>query len=241
MKSTVLSTSGGKVSSAVQLVAEYGKVEVASHPLFAMLRSKPTDLQAIWILMANLRAGISRDFVLWLTATISRVEDRRIGSLAAKQLNDELGNGDFNAIHSVLLDRFVEGLEPWRWRGIDEAQLLAPGRRLGSEAGSIFTHSEDSYEAVGALMVGEVFAEKMDRCVGDEIRRQTALSAETLHWLTLHETLEVDHAGDSSVLAELIPPAKVVAVQRGAEAMWSALWTFLDGVHAVVLSRRAQS
>lgn len=241
---TVRPSDHGKLrTSADAIVAEFARIEVAGHPFFVELRARPVDLQAIWLLMVNLRAGISRDFVLWLTSTIARVEDRRIGSLAAKQLNDELGNGTFAQIHSVLLDSFVGGLAPWRRNGLDEAVLLAPGRRLGTEAGKIFSGPGEPYEAVGALMVGEIFAEKMDRCVGNEIRRQNDISAEALEWLTLHETLEADHAGDSQALAALVPGTgpTLEATWRGAVAQWNALWSFLDGVHQLAQNRRTPS
>lgn len=242
----MLETSGSpgpaEAPSAHEIVARFSQIEVAAHPLFTGLRSRPLDLQAIWLLMNNLRAGISRDFVVWLASTIVRVEDRRIASLAAKQLNDELGNGDVSMIHSGLLDRFVDGLSPWALQGADERVLLAPGRRLSVEAGKLFRDPCEPYEAIGALMVGEIFAEKMDRCVGDEVRRQNGLSDEVLHWLVLHEALEVDHASDSSAIAALVPregPA-LDATWRGAVAQWNVLWTFLDGVHQLSWSRATQ-
>ncbi len=224
-----------RIPPAEAIVAEYEQVEVSEHAFFVGLRGRPVDLGAIWVLMANLRAGISRDFVVWLAQTVARVDDRRIGSLLAKQLNDELGHGDFGQIHSVLLDRFVAGLEPWRPGNVRDEMLL-PGRRLAEQATVLF-RAPDPFEAVGALVVGEIFAKKMDRCVGDEIRRQEALSAETLTWLTVHEVLEVDHADDSGELAALVPNVMPIleATWRGATAQWRILWDFLDGVQSVSL------
>ena len=69
--------------SALEIVPEFAKIEVAAHPFFTDLRTGPLDMQAIWILMANLRAGISRDFVIWLATTIARVDDRRIALVSA--------------------------------------------------------------------------------------------------------------------------------------------------------------
>jgi pyrroloquinoline quinone (PQQ) biosynthesis protein C len=223
-------------SAAEALVDDYEKLEVSDHPLFVELRARPVDLTAIWVLMANLAQGISREFVIWLAQTIARVEDRRVASLLAKQLNDELGSGAFDQIHSTLLQRFVDGLEPWRPTLIGNA-TLGPGRAL-AEAGSLLFQAHDVYEALGALMVGEIFAKKMDHCVGDEIRRQHALSTEVLSWLTLHETLEIDHADDSRELAALIPDSEpaLTALRKGARAQWRLLWEFLDGVRGVVSS-----
>ena len=223
---------------ATRIVDAYEKREVSDHSFFCALRSAPVDLEAIWILVANLQAGISRDFIRWLATTIDRVDDRRIACLLAKQLNDELGNGAFDRIHSRLLERFVSGLDPWRPKAIAESRLLAPGRRL-AESGSTPFSAPDAYEGVGALIVGEIFAKKMDHCLGDEIRRQEVLSAHTLTWLTLHEVLEIDHADDSRELAELVPdegPA-LHATWRGATVQWKALWRFLDEIHEVAAGR----
>jgi pyrroloquinoline quinone (PQQ) biosynthesis protein C len=227
----------GPVAPAEAIVDVYERREVSSHSFFVGLRARSVDLQAIWVLVANLRAGISRDFVIWVAETIARVDDRRIASLLAKQLNDELGSGDFAEIHSVLLDRFLLGLEPWRPHGSDDA-ILWPGRRLADRGNQLFA-GPNAYEAIGALMVGEIFAKKMDHCLGDEIRRQNAISVHALHWLTIHEVLEVDHADDSRDLAKLVPADEAVlaAAWRGATAQWQALWEFLDGVEAVAAAR----
>jgi pyrroloquinoline quinone (PQQ) biosynthesis protein C len=111
--------------------------------------------------------------------------------------------------------------------------MLHAGRGLLGAMTKTFGAS-DPFEGVGALMVSEIFAKKMDRCVGDEVRRQSALSRETLTWLDLHEHLEVEHAEDSYELAELVPERgpQLSAAWRGARAEWNALWGFLDDVYA---------
>jgi pyrroloquinoline quinone (PQQ) biosynthesis protein C len=221
------------LAQARDIVARFERLSVAQHPLFVSLSRDVVDMSTLWLLMANLRAGISRDFVIWLALTIARVEDRRIGSLLAKQLDDELGKGDVEAIHSTLLDHFVDALARWRIEGAEQ-RLLSPGHKLLEEARAPF-YAEDPYEAVGALIVGEIFANKMDRCLGDQIRRQGALSEKELTWLTLHETLEANHAEDSGELAQFVPEggAALAAAWRGADAQWASLWRFLDRVHAL--------
>jgi len=215
------------------IVAKCQAQQVGEHPFFVALRKRPADLSAIWLLMANVHAGISDHFVHWLAALIERIDDVRIASLVAKQLNDELGNGHFQEIHSTMLVDFLAGLEPFR-NGFDNATALHPGRRL-CESMTVIFGNRDPYEGVGALIVSEVFASKMDCCVGDEIRRQNAIARAALRWLEVHETLEVDHAGDSSRLAELVPKqgSSLAAVWRGANAEADALWRFLDEVHAI--------
>lgn len=223
-------------TSAEQLVMELSGRSVSEHTLFAEMRSQPVNHTALWIVLANLQAGISSGFVVWLARTIEKIEDRRIASLVAKQLNDELGNGDFAGIHSVLLQRFVHALERWR-PARPSPSILQPGQQLRDAEDALFR--ADAFVMVGALMSSEIFANKMDRCLGDEIRRQDQIDLEALRWLTLHETLEANHAEDSFELARLIPESEPAASRaaRGAIAQWDILWRFLDDVHEEV--RRA--
>ncbi|HWO18900.1 MAG TPA: iron-containing redox enzyme family protein [Kofleriaceae bacterium] len=230
-------TQDGGLLPAAHIVDKYEAEDVAAHPLFVRLRANPVDLRAIWFLVANTHAGISPHFVRWLAHTIARIDDRRIASLMARQLNDELGNGDCKNIHSILLDRFVTGLDAWRPRDA-RGDLVRPGTLLGARSSALFEDA-DPYVAVGALIVAEIFAKKMDRCLGDEIRRQNAISEDVLTWLTIHEVLEVDHAEDSGSLAALVAPRgpSLMSTWRGAIAQWDALLEFLDGVDALYLTR----
>jgi pyrroloquinoline quinone (PQQ) biosynthesis protein C len=215
------------------IVTKYHAVDVDTHPFFAALARGPVDLRAVYFLMANLQEGISRHFVSWLARTIERVEDRRISSLLAKQLNDELGNGDFAQIHSRLLERFVAALSSWQ-PDIGADRVLSAGRRLAQDGGRPFL-AADPYEGVGALIVGEIFAEKMDTCLADQMRRQTLVSGDALTWLDVHEKLEVNHSEDSAGLAMLVPRDgnHLAATWRGAIDQWTTLWHFLDDVHAL--------
>jgi pyrroloquinoline quinone (PQQ) biosynthesis protein C len=226
----------GGAASALDIVDEYESVDVSAHPLFVRLRREPVNLEALWLLVANMNAGISPNFVRWLALTIARIDDPRIASLVSKQLADELGNGDFDNIHSVLLERFVAGLEPWRPKR-SRASLLEAGPRLGRRATAVF-EAADPYEAVGGLIVAEIFAKKMDRCLGEEIRRQSSVPKDALVWLDLHEVLEVDHAEDSKGIAVLVPEreACVAATRKGAGLLWDAMWGFLDDVQATAFA-----
>jgi len=227
-----------RTACAMRIADEYEARDVAAHPLFVALRAQPVNLEAIWFLVANMNAGISPNFVRWLALTIARVHDRRVASLIAKQLDDELGNGDFENIHSVLLERFVGGLERWRPERPGE-DLLRAGRRLGARASLVF-EAPDPYDAVGGLMVAEIFAKKMDRCLGDEIRRQGLVPREALLWLEIHEVLEVDHAEDSRELALLVPDRdeSLASTWRGATELWDSMWGFLDDVARLAFRER---
>lgn len=226
---------GTAMQPAERIVEKYERIEVSDHPFFTRLERHPVDLAAIWLLMANLREGISRHFVSWLAHAIGHVADRRIGSLLAKQLNDELGNGSIDQIHSVLLDKFVTALEAWR-PSTTTAEMLEPGRRVAEATSALFAR-ENPYCGVGALVVSEIFAKKMDLCLGDEVRRQSELSKDALVWLDLHERLEVGHADDSAALASLIPRQghNLAATWHGATAEWTVLWQFLSDVDQLSL------
>jgi hypothetical protein len=120
-------------------VTRYGDLESDLQTLCQQLIEWgwPVDLTSLWILVANLHVGISRDFVAWLAQTIARVEDRQIASVLAKQLDDELGNAQFEQIHihSHPLRRFLDGLDSWRATGSKEA-LLLPGRQVIDQLGT---------------------------------------------------------------------------------------------------------
>jgi pyrroloquinoline quinone (PQQ) biosynthesis protein C len=223
-----------RMKSATSIVEEFDSIDVPAHPLFVRLRTGPVDLEALWILVANTNAGISPNFVRWLAHAIARMPDARIASLLAKQLDDELGNGNPDRIHRVLLERFVAGLEPWSPRNAEHRRLSA-GQRLAARASEVFD-AGTPYEAVGSLMVTEIFAKKMDYCLGDEVRRQALIPDEALEWLHIHEVLEIEHAADSCELALLVPDEgpELADAWRGARALWSAMWGFLDDVLAAV-------
>lgn len=227
---------GKRLGPPTRIVEEYDAIEVAKHPLFATLASNPVNLEALWVLVANTNAGISPNFVRWLALAIARMPDYRVASLLAKQLDDELGNGKPERIHRVLLERFVAGLDPWRPKDA-RRRSLEPGRRLAARAGEVFDTGAP-YEAIGGLMVAEIFANKMDHCLGEEIRRQSLVPREALVWLDLHEVLEVGHAADSLELAVLVPDHGIAleSAWQGARKLWAAMMGFLDDVKATAFS-----
>lgn len=206
---------------------------VAEHPLFATLRNNPVDMPALWALVANTHAGISPNFVRWLATTIARAPDRRIACLVAKQLFDELGNGRPERVHATLLENFVRSLEPWQ--PLDEADRTWAGRRLAAATTPLFEQGHP-FTAIGALIVAEVFAKEMDRCLGEEVRRQNLLAEDALTWIRLHEVLEIEHCEDSGELAALVPKQAEVlrATWEGARSQWAALGQFLDDVKTIV-------
>lgn len=223
----------GGLPPASEIVERCPADRVAEHQLFVRLRENPVDMAALWVVVANTHAGISPNFVRWLATTIARIKDRQLACLISKQLFDELGNGQPERVHATLLERFVTALEPWR--PVSKRNQLRAGQRLAASTTPLF-EGKHPYTAVGALMVAEVFAKEMDRCLGEEVRRQDLLPEDALTWIRVHEVLEVDHAEDSNELAALVPqqPEALRAVWDGAQSQWTALWQFLDDVDAII-------
>jgi DMATS type aromatic prenyltransferase len=214
---------------AVEIIDHFEAHSIADHPFFARMSREPVRLEVLALVLANFRVGITRDFprrLAWLTA---RVGDERIRGLLAKQLNDELGNGDFSRAHNGLFERMCGVLSPWAPPETDE--VLAPGRVFGRELERCYVDAEP-YEGVGASLVAEVHGRQVDTFIADQFRRQNQIPASALEWLHLHENLEVEHVDESLDIARLIPtgPASEAA-WRGARAVSTAARTFFDTLY----------
>jgi pyrroloquinoline quinone (PQQ) biosynthesis protein C len=214
---------------ATEIIDHFEAHSIADHPFFARMRREPVRLEVLARVLANFRVGITRDFprrLAWLTA---RAGDDRIRSLLAKQLNDELGSGDFMRAHSGLFERMLTVVSPWALPETDE--LLAPGFVFGEELERTYVKA-DPYEGLGASLVAEVHGKQVDTAIADQFRRQDQIPPSELEWLHLHETLEVEHVDESMDLARLIPtgPASEAA-WRGAKALSTAARTFFDTLY----------
>jgi hypothetical protein len=168
-----------------------------------------------------------------LSCVIAEVEDDAIRSVLAKQLNDELGEGDFSKAHKGLYRNLLDALAPWRLEG-DEELLLAPGREFSRRIGDLL-FGGSSWEAIGALMLIEIYGKHTDIRLGQEFRRQNALDPKALTWLHLHEELEVDHAEDSLTLARLVPASDeaLAAAWRGARGIDEAAQNYFNMIYKI--------
>lgn len=215
---------------ATELSHHFEDDTLADHPFFHRLAREPVSLERLWLVMANIREGVVRNFPWRAAQVVANVPDDRIRCLIAKQLDDELGEGNYARAHKVLFDKLVDGLAPWARAGRPEV-LFAPGRALAPKLDALFA-SADPFEGLGALMIMEIFGKQVDRALGDEFRRQTEVPPPILEWLTLHETLELDHADDSLELARLLPDEDAVrSAWRGAEKTSAAGHAFFDGMY----------
>ena len=184
------------VKPAAGICGLYETESAAAHPFFQRLAREPVSLERLWLLMTNIGEGIVKEFPRWLSHVIAKVPDDRIRCILAKQLHDELGEGNYERAHKPMFEQMLRQLEAWRWQG-EPASLLAPGTRMRERLEEIIS-SENPYECVGSLMIFEIYGKQFDTRIGDEFRRQTQVDTRSLGWLNLHETLEVDHASEES-------------------------------------------
>ena len=212
--------SPSSVRPATEIVRQYEEDSVLSdHPFLRRLAREPVSLSHLWLVIANFWEGVVSHFPTRLSMAIANMEDDRVRCLFAKQLNDELGEGDYANAHKPMFRELRDELANYRLEG-DDARLLAPGRRLSDD---LFRHlsSKDWHEAVGALMMVEIYGKQVDLLLGDQFRRQSDLPDEKLRWMHLHEELEVDHADDSLEVAKLMPlPTEGPEAQKVVESVW---------------------
>lgn len=218
-------------SSPEAIVRHCDESPITNHPFWQRLAREPLEIGHLSLFLYNIREAITRGFAKRLASVVARVEEDDIRSILAKQLNDELGDGDPSRTHKILFERLVHGLSSWAPAESDPA-LLAPGRELLRAQEELYLE-RSVYEGVGATLVMEVFGKQADQFMGQQLRRKhDALPASVLEWLTLHEELENEHADESHDLARRIPRgSKAVLAARGAVEVASACWTFLDGIY----------
>ena len=215
------------------IVAHYKQHPITNHPFFQRLRREPVNLTALWILIANSNEGIAKDFASHLINLITRISDARIRCILIKQLNDEMGNGDFSQAHSVLFEQFVTSLNSWRPAEVTEA-ILSPGLELKQRLDEFYL-IQKPYEGVGASIVFEIYGEQLSHYVSDEFRRQSIIAPSSLTWLMLHETLELEHIDESLTLARLVPQSGLTleAMWRGAKGITTILWDYFNAIYRI--------
>jgi DMATS type aromatic prenyltransferase len=215
-----------------EMLGNYEQDTVAHHPFLQRLQREPVNLTHIWLLFMNIREGVVTDFTRRLASIVGRIDDERIRCVLAKQLNDELGNGDINRIHRKLFDRLMMAIEPWKVESFTE-QMLIPGKEFSQRLEEIYA-DPNPYVAVGAAMVMEIHGKQFDICLGNEFRKTTVDRAE-ITWLTLHEELEIAHADESIVLARFVgdSAAGVSGARQGAEQTYLASVSFLDALYRI--------
>ncbi|MDI1449989.1 iron-containing redox enzyme family protein [Polyangium sp. 6x1] len=219
------------------VVRRHDERPITDHPFFARLEREPFNGRVLAILVLNMREAITLHFARRLASVVARVEEDPIRSILAKQLNDELGNGDPSRTHKVLFDVFANGVKEWLTEPPSPASL-EPGRVFGAALEELYL-ARSPYEGLGATLIMEVLGKQADLALGKLFRRnRETLPAPVLEWLVLHEELEHDHVDESHALARMIPagPKKRLAA-RGAAELWDVAWAFLDAMYHVCFAR----
>lgn len=188
------------------------RAPIIDHPFLRRLQREPVDLGHLWLVLTSIQ-------------------------ILADQLGDLLGRGRFAHPHAGLFARTRESLAaflPGEARDAERAEdlgVVAAGRDLARRLAAIYG-ADDVFEAVGAVIAGEIVGGQIDQRLAAEFRRATQIDAASLAWLTLHEALEVAHGDASPAVAQLIAPRAEAAACRGARAVFAAAWAFLDQLYA---------
>lgn len=213
-----------------QLVSYCEAHPIDQHPFLNGGANAPEPLTKVYDILAN-AYGLAVNFPPWLAGVIAHSEDRRIQCLLAKQLNSELGDGDPGRMHLVLYQRALSLLAPFR-PPLPADEATSPGEKFVQSA-ELYYCSSNPYEALGAVMAGEVYGSQFFAWLGSALTQQNQVDVSSLDWYGAHETLESEHAEDSSVIGELVPdlPAHREAVWRGALGIDWVVKSFLDDLH----------
>jgi hypothetical protein len=218
--------------SAEDVIRQMSRRSLADHPLIHEI-ARSSDPELLWLLIHNTYQGTSVKFAPWLAWVTAIVEDERARSLLARQLNEELGDGDATRAHSQLMNGFLAAIEPLKPQTL-RSTLTEPGFTLRNKLEQVY-RSHDQYEALAALMAGEICAHQLIASVGELLEPHLDRTDRTqLTWLTHHNEVEGGHADESLALASFVPesPEAIRSVVRGAFGLHSALWQSMDDLLA---------
>ncbi len=227
---TLASQSVRSLPSIEALTSHYKEYGLNNHPFLQRLQREQVNPQYIWLLLANLGTAIIPHVTRRLANIISRIDDDRIRCILAKQLNEELGNGNIDGIHKQLFEQMMTEIEPWRVESFSK-DILKLGNKMSDHLEKILL-DPNPYIGVGAAIVMEIYAEQFYLCLGKELRR-TTIDISRIPWATLHEELDVVHAEESFILARFVDDSEegVIAARQGMEKFSIAAWTFLGELY----------
>jgi len=217
-----------RFESAQQVVTRITEHSLSSHPLLERI-GQTADAGLLWLLIDNTYRGTSVHFASWLASVTAVVEDDRARCLLARQLNEEMGDGDVSRAHARLMTNFLAAIAPLRPEPLDRS-WLEPGEELGRSLSRHY-RSTDQYEALATLMAGEIAAHQLIASVGTLLEPHLPrVDAAKLMWLTHHNEVEGDHAGESLELAAFVPAEDetIRSVVKGAFGLHTALWRSMD-------------
>jgi len=231
---------GAPVSGVMEVVDRYESWDqITNHPFLHRLRSEPVNLHHIWNILANFQGSISKTFSQRLALIASRTDDPETRFIVTDLLYDEMGSGDYSLAHVNLFSNMMKVMEPWKPSVVD-AWTMSPATRFNRSMDETYG-SPDINVALGAIVSGEIFGKQFDQFLGDEIRRQSEVDPALFVWVTLHESLEVTHAGEGAEIARLVPPEGLAAMARGAYGLSLGAWGFLTDVYEICYGERPRN
>jgi DMATS type aromatic prenyltransferase len=218
--------------SLTEMSRHYQINSIENHPFFQRLHRESVNLTNLWLFFANVQEGIVSHFTRRLALVVAYIDDEHIRCILAKQLNEELGNGEISQIHRKIFDRLTLALEPYKPQ-LFTTEMLLPGCKLSQGLEALYS-DPNPYIGVGAAILMEVRGEQRDEIVNKELAR-TKLDNSVLSWFYLHGELEVSHADEIMKLAHQIDNSDgdKAAVMQGLEMTSAALWDFCNGMYRV--------
>jgi DMATS type aromatic prenyltransferase len=215
-----------------RLVEFYEQQPLSLHPFFQRSSRESVNVQHMWLMFTNIYGGLSQHFPRRLAHVVASIEDEAIRAMLAEQLYEELGGGDPTRTHRRLFLKLLEALAPWKPANVTP-EMDRPAARLSESLEAIYFDSQP-YVGVGASIVIELLGKQVDIFIANQFRRQQAVGMASLEWLTLHETLELDHADESMRMAQLIrSESDRAAARKGGQAVHAAGWGFFDDMYAL--------
>lgn len=202
------------------LIAHLNDKNFAAHPCLEQIAGRGILAgEGLRDLLVNAR-GFSFGQRRWYALLVARTEDVRIQSLLAKQLNDELGAGDFSRIHIYHYDSLIETL--------GKTSPSGPGLRLEAAAETHYS-AANSDEALGTVIAAEIRALQFNQWVSTLMGRHNSSSIPASAWHDEHSDTEPDHADEAAQMFQLLStPERRSSAAKGALALDAALDTFLD-------------
>ncbi len=226
-----------KPKLSIEETAQYYQTNsMGDYPFFQRLQREPVNLTHLWLLFANAQEGVVSHFTRRLALVVGHIDSEHIRCILAKQLNEELGNGDISQVHRKIFEELILSLDPYKPKHIT-CEMLAPGFKLSKRLEMLYSNP-NSYLGVGAAILMEIRGEQRDKIIGKELARTTKASS-SLSQLKLHEELEGDHANEVMRLATHIDKSDgdKAGVLEGLEMTSDALWDFCNGMYRVCFGK----
>ncbi len=203
---------------------------MGDYPFFQRLHREPVNLTHLWLLFANGQEGVVNHFTRRLALVVAHIDSEHIRCILAKQLNEELGNGDISQVHRKIFEGLILSLESYKPQSITE-EMLAPGRKLSQRLELLYS-DPNPYIGLGAAILMEIRGKQRDEIVDKELVR-TNVPRSSLSSFYLHKEIEMVHTEEVIDLACLIDNSDgdKSAVLQGLEMTSNALWDFCNGMY----------